>query len=138
VVVERARSEWCDVEFHAGEDPAIAMLDPAQAHHLVRNLTNLLAQLARERAPTPQPVRINRRRSVNPGRVVVQFLVTAPAFTMAEIARLGEPFQARVPAGSGLALACARRIAEAHGGAIEIEQLPDGEISFLLSLPAAA
>jgi signal transduction histidine kinase len=137
VVMERARSEICDVEFYADEEPAIAMLDPVQAQHLVRSLTNLLAQLARERQAAPAPVRIRCQAIGRPGRITAEFLVTAPGFTRVEIERLGEPFQSRVPAGSGLALPCARRIAEGHGGTIEIEQRPTGEFVFLLTLPAA-
>lgn len=137
VIIERARNENREVEHQAGDEPAIAMLDPAQAYHLVRTLTHLLVQLARERTPNPEPVRIRCHRGPDSGSIAVEFLFTAPGFTLEGIERLGEPFQARVPAGSGMALACARRIAEAHGGAIKIEQRPTGEFAFLLSLPAA-
>jgi signal transduction histidine kinase len=61
----------------------------------------------------------------------------------ADLPRLFTPFfrtdrsRARGTGGTGLGLALAKRIAEAHGGTIEVESVPGGGTVFRVRLPAA-
>jgi signal transduction histidine kinase len=52
--------------------------------------------------------------------------------------RVFEPFFTTRPNGTGLGLAVARQIVEAHGGCIDVADAPDGGACFTVRLPAAA
>jgi signal transduction histidine kinase len=48
-----------------------------------------------------------------------------------------DPFNAHLPAGSGLALASVRRITEVHGGEIELRRAEGGRFRLELTFPSA-
>jgi signal transduction histidine kinase len=60
-----------------------------------------------------------------------------PGIAPEDRARLFEPFFSRKPNGTGLGLATSRRLVEAHGGRLEVEEAPGGGAAFVLHLPAA-
>jgi signal transduction histidine kinase len=51
---------------------------------------------------------------------------------------LFEPFYSTKPSGTGLGLATARRLVEAHGGRIEALAVPTGGTLFRITLPPPA
>jgi len=77
--------------------------------------------------------------SQSSGEVVTQIANSGPELDAATTARLGEPFfrpsSRRVP-GTGLGVAIARSIADAHGGSLEIEPRPGGGVIATVTLPA--
>lgn len=128
--VARARGHTLELEV----EPAVQIHgDAAQLESLV---TNLLDNAVRH---TPPGGRITlglapRRRSL---RLVVRD--TGPGIPAGERARAFDRFY-RLPgteaSGSGLGLAIARRVAELHGGTIEIDDAPGGGAEVVVELPA--
>ncbi len=73
------------------------------------------------------------------GDVITRIANTGPELDEATVARLGEPFyrasfSGRVP-GTGLGVAIARSIAEAHGGGLEIEPRGGSGVVATVTLP---
>lgn len=73
------------------------------------------------------------------GDVITRIANTGPELDEATVARLGEPFyrasfSGRVP-GTGLGVAIARSIAEAHGGGLEIEPRAGSGVVATVTLP---
>lgn len=54
------------------------------------------------------------------GQVMIEVVDTGPGIAAADVERIFEPFFTTKPAGTGLGLPMAARIARAHGGAIEV------------------
>ena len=69
---------------------------------------------------------------------VVEVSDRGPGLAPEVRARLFEPFVSTKRTGTGLGLAIARRVTEAHGGAIDAEPRPGGGVVFRINLPAAA
>jgi two-component system, LuxR family, sensor kinase FixL len=78
------------------------------------------------------PAEINQRPAV---RVSVRDSGTG--FTTAAMARAFEPFYTSKAQGTGLGLPIVRRIIEAHGGKVDVENVPKGGAVVHLSLPRA-
>ena len=70
-------------------------------------------------------------------RVAITVRDTGPGIAAADLPRLFEPYFTTKPGGTGLGLAIARRIAEEHGGTLELEGGSGGGTTFVLALPAA-
>ena len=77
-------------------------------------------------------------------RVVCHVSDDGPGIEPGDLARIFEPFErgqqhgGERPAGTGLGLAIARRIAEAHGGALTVTSEPGAGATFTFSLPHAS
>jgi len=66
----------------------------------------------------------------------VEVADNGPGIDPAHRSRLFEPFFSTKPRGTGMGLAIARRIVEAHGGTIALESLPGQGTTFRIHLPA--
>jgi signal transduction histidine kinase len=123
-------------------DPATppARFDPPRIEQV---LTNLIAN-AIKFAPTDGALEIATRRAPEPGRAAVEVAVSdeGPGVAPADRRRIFEPWvqvgESREAGGLGLGLAICRRIVEAHGGTIRVEERPGGGSRFVFTLPAPA
>jgi signal transduction histidine kinase len=68
--------------------------------------------------------------------VAVEFQDSGPGMDAETASRVFEPFFTTKANGTGLGLAIVRQAAEAHGGAVEVENAPGGGAIFRVRLPA--
>jgi signal transduction histidine kinase len=68
--------------------------------------------------------------------VAVEFQDSGPGMDAETASRVFEPFFTTKANGTGLGLAIVRQAAEAHGGAVEVENVPGGGALFRVRLPA--
>jgi signal transduction histidine kinase len=61
---------------------------------------------------------------------------SGPGVAPEDLARVFEPYFTTKEGGTGLGLAIARRIAEEHGGRLDLESVPGRGATFTLRLPA--
>jgi signal transduction histidine kinase len=118
---------WLETRLAA--EPAIVRIDVDQGRHLVRNLLLFFRNFSR-----PEP-HVDVRTAITPRDVQLEIRVPAAERSVEELESMFQPFSARLPAGSGLALASARRIAETHGGRIEVHGERDGAVVLRVSFP---
>jgi nitrogen fixation/metabolism regulation signal transduction histidine kinase len=127
--IEQLRSQ---VEFSADLQPAdgIARIDAAQ---LEQTLINLLKN-AHESGSSPGEVRLTVRKLPQSWRIEV--LDRGSGMNAAVLANALLPFYSTKRHGTGLGLALAREIAEAHGGRIALLNREGGGLCVALHLPA--
>jgi len=130
-IMERGPGRTLRLDLDLAAEPCLALVDRAQAHHLLANIVAFL----RHHADPETPVALataHRGESVE---------LTAHARTSslqpADLPGLFDPFHVRLPAGAGLSLACAKRIAEAHRGSLSAVLSEVGALTINLRLPAA-
>lgn len=113
-------------------DVAVARVrvDPAMMR---RALINLILNAAQA---MPDGGELSVRVALADGRL--RFLVadTGPGFAPNVLDRLGTPFLTSKAKGTGLGLALASKIAEAHGGALAARNRPGGGADVVLEVPA--
>lgn len=111
------------------ETEALVKMDASQAAHLVRALMLTMSQL-----PAGTDVMI--RTAVTEGEVRLEIQVPGLEIPPLELERFFTPLESHLPNGAP-SLACARRIAEAHGGTVEASWVPQLGVRFLCSFPLA-
>ncbi len=62
---------------------------------------------------------------------------TGPGIPQADVPRVFEPYFTTKEGGTGLGLAIAQRIADEHGGRLDVASAPGKGATFTLTLPAA-
>ena len=122
--------------------PTVAEVDADQVKQILLNLV-LNAVQAMQAQPPERPRRLTLRlaRSADGNRgpeAVLEVEDTGPGIDPRRHESIFRPYLTDKPGGTGLGLALARRIAEAHGGRIEVESAPGRGSRFLVRLPLAA
>jgi nitrogen fixation/metabolism regulation signal transduction histidine kinase len=107
----------------------------ADRDQVLQVLLNLVSN-ALEAMPGGGAVELTARRA--PEGVAFAVADGGPGIAEADLARVFEPYYTTKAGGTGLGLAIARRIAEEHGGALEVASAPGRGATFTLTLPAAA
>jgi signal transduction histidine kinase len=129
LVEGRARRQKVSVRLELPLAPADAAIDPEQIQQV---LVNLLLN-ALDALPRGGAVRVE----VEPGAesVVVRVRDNGPGVPAAIRGRLFEPFVTSKPDGVGLGLSICKRLIEAHGGSIQVENAPGGGALVMFDLP---
>lgn len=130
LVADRGRSRKLNLHLDLGAEPCIVAMDTKQAHHLVATMLNVFRQLAH----SEEPVRLVTRRVEK--EIDLSVSCVSPSIDAEGLRLMFEPFSLHAPSGSGLSLASARRIVEAHGGSAHI-QSADGRIAIHVRLKTA-
>jgi two-component system sensor kinase FixL len=99
--------------------------------NLIRNAVEAMSQTSRREL-------VLAARTTGDGQVEIAISDTGPGLPEEIRARLFQPFLTTKEGGLGLGLSICRSIIDAHGGALEAEDNPDGGTTFRLTLPAAA
>jgi signal transduction histidine kinase len=110
----------------------VITIDPDQIRQVLTNLMTNATQALKGRGQIWVEAE-----TAPDGGVRVRVLDDGPGIPAEDRVRVFEALYTTKAKGSGLGLALCRRIMEAHGGTIEIENRPGGA-SFLLSFPPAA
>src|SRR5213593_3304557 len=98
----------------------------------------LLGLLANAAEAAPRGGEVALAAAAADGTVEIAVADSGPGVPVELRARIFEPFFTTRPHGTGLGLAVARHIVEAHGGRIEVGERTGGGARFTLRLPAAA
>lgn len=133
-VVSKTLTEWrtaqgAALSLRLEPDLPLIELDLEQIEHLLRNLAAFFGRVA---APG-QSVVVRTYRSAE--EVCLEVIAESPQCSTEDLAPLFEPFGSQLPAGTGLALASARRIAEAHGARVEPRFDPPQTLTLLITFP---
>ena len=121
-----------EVDAHAG----VVMGDRVQLLQVLLNLMmNAFEALRVVRADARRVV--IRAERVNDGKICVSVRDTGPGFPGGIVDQLFEPFFSTKAEGTGMGLAIARSIIEAHGGTLAGETCRDGGALFSVCLPEA-
>ncbi len=89
----------------------------------------------RDLAPGRDPLRLRAARA--PGGVAFTVSDSGAGIAPDDLARVFEPYFTTKEGGTGLGLAIAHRIAEEHGGRLEVASEPGKGAAFTLTLPLA-
>lgn len=112
--------------------PALFSLDGDRLEQVLVNLIRNAVQASTVGASVEARVSSERR-----GGLCFEVRDHGAGFSAEAFSRLFEPFHTTKVTGTGLGLAVARRIVEAHGGSIEATNHPDGGALLTVRIPAA-
>jgi signal transduction histidine kinase len=122
------------LELQPATEPVWVSADPQLLRIALSNLLNNALDALSTRRPNPEPARIELR--VDAGPSTARLLVSDNGDGVLEEirTRLFEPFHSGKTSGVGIGLALGKRIAQAHGGDLELSSLALGA-RFCLTLP---
>jgi signal transduction histidine kinase len=130
-----ARERGVDLEVQDRSAGAMVEVDTEQMTQLLLNLVqNAIAAI--ENVPRHPEVRLIARRE--PDRVLLEVLDNGSGITPEDREKIFEIFYSTRKGGTGLGLAVVKRIAESHGGEIEIRTTPGRGTRVQVALPEAA
>lgn len=112
---------------HVGHGSTTATVDPARITETLINLLANAEQASAERAEV----------AVHPHRDHIEITVSdrGPGIEVGQEEQIFEPFHTTRVRGTGLGLAVAKRVVEAHRGSIRAENRAEGGATFTVSLP---
>ena len=110
----------------------LAYFDPAQLEHALLNLI----KNAHESGSPAADVALSVKRAL--GMLRIEVLDRGPGMSAAVLTNALVPFYSTKRSGTGLGLALAREIAEAHGGRILLANRADGGLAVTLIVPAGS
>ncbi len=132
LVSKSASSSKVRIETRLDPDLPAAMADPLQIHQALVNLLLNGAQAM------PGGGVLEVETAAVPAGIEIRVRDHGAGLAADARARLFEPFFTTRPGGTGLGLAMSRRIAEAHGGALEGNDAEGGGAVFRLRVPRAS
>jgi signal transduction histidine kinase len=119
--------------------PTVAEIDADHVKQVLLNLVlNAVQAMQAQPADRPRKLTLRLARGVAPGRPPEALLTvedTGPGIDPRRHESIFRPYLTDKPGGTGLGLALSRRIAEAHGGRLEIDSAPGRGSCFTLRLP---
>ena len=133
------RRDGVEIVLDLPGEPVWVEGDPDLLHRAVFNLVLNAVQFTPPHGTVS--IRLRRHTGVTgvPHRPVARLVVRdqGPGVAAEDVPRIFDPFYTRRPGGTGLGLAIVHRSLEAHGGAVEVEQAPEGGAEFIVDLPLA-
>lgn len=121
------------IEWELGDDIPDLIADPVQLGQAVRNIIMNAAQSMESGGTIRIMAEFNRREQM----VAIGFADSGPGIAIQDLDQIFQPFVTTKPKGTGLGLSIVRKIASAHGGRVEVENMPEGGAKFTLLLPLA-
>ncbi|HET9956194.1 MAG TPA: sensor histidine kinase [Polyangiaceae bacterium] len=132
--LDLAAEAGCRLEVKVERAPLMAKVDPALLRVVVGNLIgNALDALSSADAPREGEVSVVL--DSEPGLARLRVMDNGPGVPVPVRSKLFQPFSTTKPSGTGLGLFLSRRIAQAHGGDLVLQDSAKGA-AFLLTLPA--
>lgn len=119
----------------ADDAPATVRTDPVRLEQI---LVNLLSNAIRH---SPERASVEVRVDASEGNVAFSVIDHGPGVPVELRQRIFEPFERFDPhsgIGTGLGLPVSRRLAEALGGALVVEETPGGGATFIVKIPSAS
>lgn len=110
-------------------DPGEVLADAARLRQVVRNLLVNAAHFSKPH----QPIEVTGR-PIDDG-YEISISDSGPGIPLDDRGKIFEPFFTKRAGGSGLGLAVCLSIVRAHGGAIKVEDNPDGGATFRVHIP---
>jgi signal transduction histidine kinase len=121
-----------------GDGLVVVSADPDRLKQVILNLVDNALRYT----PANGEVKLSAGHDAETGRVRIEVRDTGPGIAVDDIPYIfdrfyrGDPSRARTTGSTGLGLAIARSIAQAHGGTIEAQSTPGEGACFIVTLPA--
>jgi signal transduction histidine kinase len=134
-------SEARSVRLHVAYEKAAPILVPADPDRLKQVILNLVDNALRYTPPDGEE-QLSAGYEPATGRVSIEVRDTGPGIAQEDLPYIfdrfyrGDPSRARTTGSTGLGLAIARSIVQAHGGAIEVYSAPGAGACFVVTLPS--